>query len=42
MQKRGGYENFKQKELSKMKDKLNYNPYGTSDERKIWQDVRWS
>lgn len=34
-QKRGGYENFGQKELDVMKDKLNYNPYGTPDERKI-------
>ena len=28
-QKRGGYENFGQRELDVMKDKLNYNPYGT-------------
>ena len=34
-QKRGGYENFGQRELNVMKDKLNYNPYGTPDERKI-------
>ena len=34
-QKRGGYENFGQRELDIMKDKLNYNPYGTPDERKI-------
>ena len=34
-QKRGGYENFGQRELDVMKDKLNYNPYGTPDERKI-------
>ena len=35
MAKRGGYENFGQREIDAMKDKLNYNPYGTSDERKI-------
>ena len=32
---KGGYENFGQKELSKMKDKFDYNPYGSSDERQI-------
>ena len=32
---KGGYENFGQKELSQMKDKFDYNPYGTSDERNI-------
>ena len=32
---KGGYENFGQKELSQMKDKFDYNPYGTSDEREI-------
>ena len=32
---KGGYENFGQKELSQMKDKFDYNPYGTSDERQI-------
>ena len=39
---RGGYENFGQREIDVMKDKLNYNPYGTPDERKIVKDVRWS
>ena len=34
-QKKGGYENFGQRELDVMKDKLDYNPYGTPDERKI-------
>ena len=33
--KKGGYENFGQRELDVMKDKLDYNPYGTPDERKI-------
>ena len=32
---KGGYENFGQKELSQMKDKFDYNPYGSSDERQI-------
>ena len=32
---KGRYENFGQKELSKMKDKFDYNPYGSSDERQI-------
>ena len=32
---KGGYENFGQKELRKFKDTFNYNPYGSSDERKI-------
>jgi len=32
---KGGYENFGQKELSQMRDKFNYNPYGSSDERQI-------
>ena len=32
---KGGYENFGQKELSQMKDKFDYNPYGSSDEREI-------
>ena len=31
----GGYENFGQKELDKMKSKFDYNPYGSSDERQI-------
>jgi hypothetical protein len=33
--KKGGYENFGQKELRKMKDKLDYNPYGSPQERQI-------
>jgi hypothetical protein len=32
---KGGYENFGQKELSQMRDKFDYNPYGSSDERQI-------
>ena len=32
---KGGYENFGQKELSQMKDKFDYNPYGSPDERTI-------
>ena len=32
---KGGYENFGQKELSQMKDKFDYNPYGSPDERQI-------
>ena len=32
---KGGYENFGQKELSQMRDKFDYNPYGSSDEREI-------
>jgi hypothetical protein len=32
---KGGYENFGQKELSKMRDKFDYNPYGSPDERQI-------
>jgi len=32
---KGGYENFGQKELRKMKDELNYNPYGSPQERQI-------
>src|SRR6056300_362983 len=32
---KGGYENFGQKELSQMKDKFHYNPYGSPDERQI-------
>jgi len=32
---KGGYENFGQKELDKMKSKFDYNPYGSSDERQI-------
>ncbi|MDC6463726.1 hypothetical protein PQZ07_00340 [bacterium] len=32
---KGGYENFGQKELSQMKDKFDYNPYGSSDEKQI-------
>ena len=32
---KGGYENFGQKELSQMKDKFDYNPYGSPDERNI-------
>ena len=32
---KGGYENFGQKELSQMKDKFDYNPYGSSDEREV-------
>lgn len=32
---KGGYENFGQKELSQMKDKFDYNPYGSTDERQI-------
>ncbi|MDB4331318.1 hypothetical protein N9987_00265 [bacterium] len=31
----GGYENFGQNELDKMKSKFNYNPYGSTDERII-------
>lgn len=33
--KKGGYENFGEKELRKLKDKFNYDPYGTPDERRI-------
>ena len=33
--KKGGYENFGQKELRKLKDKLHYNPYGSPQERQI-------
>ena len=33
--KKGGYENFGQKELRKFKDTFGYNPYGSSDEREI-------
>ena len=32
---KGGYENFGQKELDILKKKLNYNPYGSEEERKI-------
>ena len=32
---KGGYENFGQKELDKMKSKFDYNPYGSPDERQI-------
>jgi hypothetical protein len=32
---KGGYENFGQKELDILKKKLNYNPYGSDEERKI-------
>ena len=34
-EKIGGYENFGQEELFKMKSKFGYNPYGTPDEREI-------
>lgn len=33
--RKGGYENFGQKELRKIKDKFNYNPYGSPEERQI-------
>jgi len=32
---KGGYENFGQNKLDKMKSKFNYNPYGSTDERII-------
>ena len=32
---KGGYENFGQKELCQMRDKFDYNPYGSSDERHV-------
>ena len=32
---KGGYENFGQKELDILKKKLDYNPYGSDEERKI-------
>ena len=42
---KGLYENFGQNELRKLKDKYNYNPYGTPKERAIANEIdgldRW-
>jgi hypothetical protein len=36
---KGIYENFGQKEVNKLKDKLNFNPYGTPKEREIADEI---
>jgi len=39
--KKGGvWENFGQKELAKLKDRVGYNPYGTEKERQTAKEIQ--